>query len=138
MNKSINHLYIIIYDFVNILLHKLSNTDMKQILSEAQHRWLRSAEICEILLHYKIFCIAPEPPNVPPSMILTYVSQNYFLIHIDDLRKPSVLLFSDFFSLNFFKLLIYFAAPGFYCSYAVPYWKGNYLIWWVKYQQLQI
>lgn len=42
--------------------------DIEQILLEAQHRWLRPAEICEILLNYKNFRIAPEPPNRPPSM----------------------------------------------------------------------
>ncbi|KAL6558828.1 hypothetical protein OROMI_019178 [Orobanche minor] len=41
--------------------------DIEQILLEAQHRWLRPAEICEILQHYKNFRIAPEPPNRPPS-----------------------------------------------------------------------
>ncbi|KAL5820225.1 hypothetical protein ACOSQ3_022107 [Xanthoceras sorbifolium] len=41
--------------------------DMEQILLEAQHRWLRPAEICEILRNYNNFRIAPEPPNVPPS-----------------------------------------------------------------------
>ncbi|KAI4317272.1 hypothetical protein L6164_025155 [Bauhinia variegata] len=41
--------------------------DIGQILSEAQHRWLRPAEICEILRNYKNFRIAPEPANMPPS-----------------------------------------------------------------------
>ncbi|KAF5448499.1 hypothetical protein F2P56_029027 [Juglans regia] len=41
--------------------------DIQQILAEAQHRWLRPAEICEILHNYKKFQIAPEPPNRPPS-----------------------------------------------------------------------
>jgi len=41
--------------------------DVDQILKEAQHRWLRPAEICEILRNYRNFCIAPEPPNRPPS-----------------------------------------------------------------------
>ncbi|KAL6554853.1 hypothetical protein OROGR_006111 [Orobanche gracilis] len=44
-----------------------SISDIEQILLEAQHRWLRPAEICEILLNYKRFRIAPEPPNRPPS-----------------------------------------------------------------------
>jgi len=44
--------------------------DIQQILQEAQHRWLRPAEICEILRNYRKFRIAPEPPNMPPSMIL--------------------------------------------------------------------
>ncbi|XP_051143917.1 calmodulin-binding transcription activator 3-like isoform X2 [Andrographis paniculata] len=41
--------------------------DIKQILLEAQYRWLRPAEICEILQNYKKFRIAPEPPTRPPS-----------------------------------------------------------------------
>ncbi|XP_042473029.1 calmodulin-binding transcription activator 1-like isoform X2 [Zingiber officinale] len=41
--------------------------DIDQILIEAQHRWLRPAEICEILQNYRKFNIAPEPPNRPPS-----------------------------------------------------------------------
>ncbi|XP_049364623.1 calmodulin-binding transcription activator 3-like isoform X2 [Solanum verrucosum] len=41
--------------------------DIEQILLEAQHRWLRPAEICEILKNYQKFRIAPEPPNRPPS-----------------------------------------------------------------------
>ncbi|XP_020682547.1 calmodulin-binding transcription activator 3-like isoform X1 [Dendrobium catenatum] len=41
--------------------------DIEQILREAQHRWLRPAEICEILRNYHKFRIAPEPQNKPPS-----------------------------------------------------------------------
>ncbi|XP_062189056.1 calmodulin-binding transcription activator 1-like isoform X2 [Phragmites australis] len=41
--------------------------DIPQILLEAQNRWLRPAEICQILSNYKKFSIAPEPPNRPPS-----------------------------------------------------------------------
>ncbi|PKA49100.1 Calmodulin-binding transcription activator 3 [Apostasia shenzhenica] len=41
--------------------------DIEQILREAQHRWLRPIEICEILRNYHKFHIAPEPPNKPPS-----------------------------------------------------------------------
>ncbi|XP_006649535.1 calmodulin-binding transcription activator 1-like [Oryza brachyantha] len=41
--------------------------DIEQILKEAQHRWLRPTEICEILKNYRNFRIAPEPPNRPPS-----------------------------------------------------------------------
>ncbi|KAG8097154.1 hypothetical protein GUJ93_ZPchr0013g34935 [Zizania palustris] len=40
---------------------------IEQILKEAQHRWLRPTEICEILENYRNFHIAPEPPNKPPS-----------------------------------------------------------------------
>ncbi|KAK4424328.1 Calmodulin-binding transcription activator 2 [Sesamum alatum] len=41
--------------------------DIKQILLEAQHRWLRPAEICEILRNYEKFHISPEAPNKPVS-----------------------------------------------------------------------
>ncbi|XP_068636574.1 calmodulin-binding transcription activator 3-like isoform X2 [Aristolochia californica] len=41
--------------------------DIEQILVEAENRWLRPAEICEILKNYRKFRIAPEPPNKPPS-----------------------------------------------------------------------
>ncbi|CAN6206127.1 unnamed protein product [Urochloa humidicola] len=41
--------------------------DIPQILLEAQNRWLRPTEICQILSNYKKFSIAPEPPNRPPS-----------------------------------------------------------------------
>ncbi|CAM0871794.1 unnamed protein product [Alopecurus aequalis] len=41
--------------------------DMEQILKEAQQRWLRPAEICEILKNYGNFRITPEPPNMPAS-----------------------------------------------------------------------
>nr|GMD51593.1 calmodulin-binding transcription activator 2 [Ipomoea batatas]GMD53525.1 calmodulin-binding transcription activator 2 [Ipomoea batatas] len=43
------------------------DADIDQILLEAQHRWLRPAEICEILKNYQKFQIAPEPPNMPPN-----------------------------------------------------------------------
>ncbi|KAG6417417.1 hypothetical protein SASPL_119575 [Salvia splendens] len=41
--------------------------DIKQILSEAQNRWLRPAEICEILRNHEKFHISPEAPNKPVS-----------------------------------------------------------------------
>ncbi|XP_066392528.1 calmodulin-binding transcription activator 3-like isoform X1 [Miscanthus floridulus] len=41
--------------------------DISQILQEAQKRWLRPTEICEILSNYKLFSIAAEPPNMPRS-----------------------------------------------------------------------
>ncbi|WOG84524.1 hypothetical protein DCAR_0103708 [Daucus carota subsp. sativus] len=41
--------------------------DIEQILSEAQNRWLRPAEICEILRNYNKFRIAPEPAHKPPN-----------------------------------------------------------------------
>ncbi|KAK7319432.1 hypothetical protein RJT34_04153 [Clitoria ternatea] len=41
--------------------------DLQQLQFEAQHRWLRPAEICEILRNYQMFQITPEPPNRPPS-----------------------------------------------------------------------
>lgn len=50
------------------------NADIEQILIEAQSRWLRPAEICEILRNYKNFRIAPEPANMPPSMTLNCIT----------------------------------------------------------------
>ncbi|WCJ31886.1 Calmodulin-binding transcription activator 3 [Euphorbia peplus] len=44
-----------------------NHLDIQQILSEAQHRWLRPAEICEILSNHKRFHIAPESPHMPPN-----------------------------------------------------------------------
>ncbi|XP_075494269.1 calmodulin-binding transcription activator 2-like isoform X1 [Primulina tabacum] len=41
--------------------------DVQQILSEARHRWLRPAEICEILGCYEKFKVSPQPPNKPIS-----------------------------------------------------------------------
>ena len=58
----------IVVDFV-LNLYALMDPDIKQIILEAQHRWLRPAEICAILGNYKKFRIAPEPAHMPPSMI---------------------------------------------------------------------
>ncbi|KAL6220090.1 hypothetical protein ACLB2K_007847 [Fragaria x ananassa] len=41
--------------------------DIQQILLEAKHRWLRPAEICEILQNYKKFHISTEPASTPPG-----------------------------------------------------------------------
>ncbi|OEL37238.1 Calmodulin-binding transcription activator 1 [Dichanthelium oligosanthes] len=41
--------------------------DISQILQEAQKRWLRPTEVCDILSNYKLFSIAAEPPNRPMS-----------------------------------------------------------------------
>lgn len=41
--------------------------DITQILSEVQHRWLRPAEICEILRNYRKFHLTPESPYKPVS-----------------------------------------------------------------------
>ncbi|XP_022927917.1 calmodulin-binding transcription activator 2-like isoform X2 [Cucurbita moschata] len=41
--------------------------DIDQLLIEARHRWLRPAEICEILRNYPKFHIASEPPERPSS-----------------------------------------------------------------------
>lgn len=61
--------------------------DIEQILSEAQNRWLRPAEICEILRNYNKFRIAPEPAHKPPSMTLTAI--NYMCIRT--LSDPLIL-----------------------------------------------
>ncbi|XP_074275604.1 calmodulin-binding transcription activator 2-like isoform X3 [Silene latifolia] len=41
--------------------------DLQQLQLEAQHRWLRPAEICEVLRNFQKFQISSEPPNRPPS-----------------------------------------------------------------------
>ncbi|KAL8143521.1 hypothetical protein V2J09_016553 [Rumex salicifolius] len=42
--------------------------DIDQLLLEAQHRWLRPTEICQILQNYRNFRIAPEPQHLPQSI----------------------------------------------------------------------
>ncbi|XP_043725084.1 calmodulin-binding transcription activator 3-like isoform X2 [Telopea speciosissima] len=41
--------------------------DISQILLEAQHRWLRPSEVCEILSNYQKFQLTPDPPYKPPG-----------------------------------------------------------------------
>ncbi|XP_022137836.1 calmodulin-binding transcription activator 3-like isoform X2 [Momordica charantia] len=41
--------------------------DLGRIVQEAQNRWLRPAEICEILRNYRKFHLAPDPPVRPPA-----------------------------------------------------------------------
>lgn len=41
--------------------------DIQQLQLEAQHRWLRPAEICEILRNHQKFQISAEPPSRPSS-----------------------------------------------------------------------
>ncbi|XP_024983261.1 calmodulin-binding transcription activator 2-like isoform X2 [Cynara cardunculus var. scolymus] len=41
--------------------------DLDQIQQEAQHRWLRPAEICEILTNYHKFQLRTSPPANPPA-----------------------------------------------------------------------
>ncbi|XP_010555366.1 PREDICTED: calmodulin-binding transcription activator 3 [Tarenaya hassleriana] len=45
----------------------INRLDMDQILLEAQNRWLRPPEICEILRNYQRFQISTEAPTRPPS-----------------------------------------------------------------------
>lgn len=64
------------------------SADLQQLQLEAQHRWLRPAEICEILRNYQMFQITSEPPNRPPSMVSAYVTDQFInatyasLVHI--------------------------------------------------------
>ncbi|KAL4645337.1 hypothetical protein ACB092_02G228100 [Castanea dentata] len=44
-----------------------------QIVTEAQKRWLHTAEICGILHNYKNFPLATKPANMPPSMTLNCI-----------------------------------------------------------------
>ncbi|KAK8661866.1 hypothetical protein V6N13_091454 [Hibiscus sabdariffa] len=41
--------------------------DHQQILQEAQHRWLRPVEVCEILRNYPNFRLSDKPPSKPPA-----------------------------------------------------------------------
>ncbi|XP_020520472.1 calmodulin-binding transcription activator 3 isoform X1 [Amborella trichopoda] len=41
--------------------------DISQILLEAQNRWLRPSEVCEILRNYQKFYLTPDPPYKPPG-----------------------------------------------------------------------
>ncbi|TQD83512.1 hypothetical protein C1H46_030893 [Malus baccata] len=41
--------------------------DLAQILQEAKNRWLRPAEICEILRNYRHFELTTDPPVRPPA-----------------------------------------------------------------------
>ena len=49
------------------------NADANQIVTEAQKRWLRTAEICGIIQNYKNFPLAAEPAKKPPSMTLNCI-----------------------------------------------------------------
>ncbi|CAJ1940734.1 unnamed protein product [Sphenostylis stenocarpa] len=44
-----------------------SQLELEEILQEAEHRWLRPVEICEILRNYKKFKLTPDPPIRPPA-----------------------------------------------------------------------
>lgn len=80
----LSFVYSAFYTLYILLLSNLTHfsIDLEQILQEAQHRWLRPIEICEILRNYHKFCIAPEPPNKPPSMVhfLTKLAIFFFFI----------------------------------------------------------
>ncbi|XP_068661110.1 calmodulin-binding transcription activator 1-like isoform X2 [Aristolochia californica] len=41
--------------------------DIGQILAEAQHRWLRPGEICELLRNHQRFRLTSDPPYKPPG-----------------------------------------------------------------------
>ncbi|KAK7363419.1 hypothetical protein VNO77_05562 [Canavalia gladiata] len=41
--------------------------ELEDILHEAEHRWLRPGEICEILRNYRRFVLTPDPPVRPPA-----------------------------------------------------------------------
>jgi len=68
------------------------SADLQQLQLEAQNRWLRPAEICEILCNYRMFQITPEPPNRPPSMVSAYVTDQFItasyvsLVHMGGLN----------------------------------------------------
>ncbi|KAF6156521.1 hypothetical protein GIB67_011322 [Kingdonia uniflora] len=41
--------------------------DLGKILEEAQTRWLRPNEVCEILRNHQLFKLTPDPPRLPSS-----------------------------------------------------------------------
>lgn len=41
--------------------------DLDRIVTEAQHRWLRPNEICEILRNHQRFQLRSDPPVRPPG-----------------------------------------------------------------------
>ena len=43
---------------------------LNQIQQEALHRWLRPAEVCEILTNYDKFELTPTPAYRPPGITL--------------------------------------------------------------------
>lgn len=45
----------------------IATTDIEEILLQAQYRWLRPAEICQILTNYNSFQISSQPSYMPPS-----------------------------------------------------------------------
>lgn len=49
--------------------------ELEEILNEAERRWLRPAEICEILRNHKKFKLTPDPPVMPPG--ISYFSLNF-------------------------------------------------------------
>ena len=53
-------------DLMNCIASNLA--DIAQILQEAKNRWLRPAEICEILNNYETFQLKPEPPTKPAGL----------------------------------------------------------------------
>ncbi|KAF8392685.1 hypothetical protein HHK36_023034 [Tetracentron sinense] len=59
------------------------------ILLEAQHRWLRPSEICEILRNYQKFCLKPDPPYKPP--VLYCFDDNVVHCHQRNAKVPSYL-----------------------------------------------
>ncbi|XP_016574931.1 calmodulin-binding transcription activator 3 isoform X2 [Capsicum annuum] len=51
-------------------IHKSSQVglcDLEHILQEANHRWLRPHEICEILRNHQSFYLTQQPPDKPPG-----------------------------------------------------------------------
>lgn len=47
------------------LIPNQQQLDFDQILQEAQHRWLRPVEVCQILSNYTKFRLSDKPPTKP-------------------------------------------------------------------------
>ena len=80
---NVDSMLIMFINFVGLMYsYSCFTADIEQILLEAQNRWLRPAEICEILRNYNKFRISPEPAHRPPSMTISAsnkASVNYYL-----------------------------------------------------------
>lgn len=55
--------------------------DLAQILQEAKERWLRPAEICEILRNFQNFELTADPPVRPPGCSW-HIFLNYYILFI--------------------------------------------------------
>ncbi|GFZ11560.1 S-adenosyl-L-methionine-dependent methyltransferases superfamily protein [Actinidia rufa] len=75
-NPDVHYIYVCIkansclYEYQDIEIESLANViiGLEQILQEAQLRWLRPVEICEVLRNHQKFHLTSEPPDRPPGV----------------------------------------------------------------------